>query len=150
MAKPECGIPSLMMMPTPLEQSPADDQGGAAEQGGDTAGTVQNRWDLTPRMTPTPRLTPRRPHGRLTPRRPHGRLPDLTPRTDPTDKPFTGSDPTDDQVVAAVRGARLVERSGYGRRAGDVAHAAGEHRVRGLGATGRDAVRDVATVTDDH
>jgi hypothetical protein len=40
MGKPERGIPSLMMMPTPLEQSPADDQGGATEQGSDTAGTV--------------------------------------------------------------------------------------------------------------
>jgi hypothetical protein len=40
MAKPERGIPSLMMMPTPLDQPAADDQGGATEQGGDTPGTV--------------------------------------------------------------------------------------------------------------
>lgn len=40
MGKPERGIPSLMMMPTPLDQSPADDQGGATEQGGDTPGSV--------------------------------------------------------------------------------------------------------------
>jgi hypothetical protein len=33
MAKPERGIPSLMMMPTPLEPSTADDQ---VEQGGET------------------------------------------------------------------------------------------------------------------
>jgi hypothetical protein len=39
MAKPERGIPSLMMMPTPLESSPADDQGGAAEQGADSPAT---------------------------------------------------------------------------------------------------------------
>jgi hypothetical protein len=50
MPKPERGIPSLMMMPTPLEPSAAsDDQGGATEQGGETAGA-----------TPKPRARRRR------------------------------------------------------------------------------------------
>jgi hypothetical protein len=41
MAKPERGIPSLMMMPTPLEPSAAvDDQGGATEQGGESPATA--------------------------------------------------------------------------------------------------------------
>lgn len=53
MAKPERGIPSLMMMPTPLEPSAAvDDQGGATEQGGETAGTAPKPRQRRRRIDP--------------------------------------------------------------------------------------------------
>jgi hypothetical protein len=51
MAKPERGVPSLMMMPTPLE-APEQDQGGATEQGIETAGTTPKPRQRRRRIDP--------------------------------------------------------------------------------------------------
>ena len=53
MAKTERGIPSLMMMPTPLEPSAVvDDQFGETEQGGETGGATPKPRQRRRRIDP--------------------------------------------------------------------------------------------------